>query len=90
MAFLSSPQILREQVMSVHRTSCSNFYKMSRQVTHQKAVQEVNHAEVAEFMVTSLDGSMHPALLATPGSGIIVNAKGPSADPECLGEDVLG
>ncbi|KAJ4387264.1 hypothetical protein N0V93_007853 [Gnomoniopsis smithogilvyi] len=63
---------------------------MSRRESRQNAVQAVDHAEVAEFMVTSLDGTIHPALLATPGSGIIVNAEGPSADPECLSEDVLG
>ncbi|KAJ4418790.1 hypothetical protein N0V82_005355 [Gnomoniopsis sp. IMI 355080] len=63
---------------------------MSRRESHRNAVQAVNHAEVAEFMVTSLDGNIHPALLATPGSGIIVNAEGPSADPECLSGDILG
>lgn len=57
--------------------------------SNQSATRAVRHAEVAEFMVTSLDGSAHPALLATPGSGVIVNAQTSSVEPESLAEDVL-
>ena len=33
------------------------------------------HCEVAEYMVTSLDGTTHPALLARPGSGVVFDGK---------------
>ncbi|KAI9659891.1 MAG: hypothetical protein M1821_001243 [Bathelium mastoideum] len=35
----------------------------------------MDHSEVAEYMVTSLDGTTHPALLARPGSGIVFDGK---------------
>lgn len=34
-----------------------------------------NQYEVAEYMVASLDGTTHPALLARPGSGIVFDGK---------------
>ncbi|KAL9088211.1 MAG: hypothetical protein Q9165_006338 [Trypethelium subeluteriae] len=34
-----------------------------------------DHSEVAEYMVTSLDGTRHPALLARPGSGIVFDGQ---------------
>ncbi|KAL9074010.1 MAG: hypothetical protein Q9157_004551 [Trypethelium eluteriae] len=34
-----------------------------------------DHYEVAEYMVTSLDGTTHPALLARPRSGIVFDGK---------------
>lgn len=33
------------------------------------------HPEVAEYMVASLDGANHPAVLARPGSGIVFNGQ---------------
>lgn len=47
------------------------------------------NAEVAEFMRTHLDGSKHPALMATPGSGIIVDQNA-NVGPEMLGDEILG
>lgn len=65
---------------------------MSQQSRYGQDVNTAGEAEVAEFMVTSLDGTRDAALMARPGSGIVFNmnaSQHASIDPAALPHDLM-